>query len=1097
MKLSNENQMISAGFVIPAALSRLAVIGAMVACSTFVAAAGLAVIDGVTAFEGRPGFSFRAADQSVAIPDAVVLPREISSVCAFDIGDGPAAADVTFLHGIREAGGACGFAKEGSGTLRIEGEVRLSGFITIYGGTLDLSAAKPGERLRINLMGDARLVPPDTPVELYLNGEKLQPGTWGPAGSTAAGKAQHESSNLASVVRVADTGRSRKETWKDLKYGIFSHYTWNGYGMTAGLPNADGSRAATIDELADGFDVPNYVNQLVEAGVQYVVFTAWHSGTCPLYPSAAMDKWAPGRPDSPKRDLLGDVLDECHKRGIRPFFYCHPYQPVAEPHNDWINDLFAEVVDRYGERLDGLWIDENFQNCSQDSVVDYRRLMRTIKERNPDLVLTHNNGGFQTYGTDEGVQEVQWEYHEGRMASVYQIFHQTAKSPEDMLVTTVIQAAANTLGGGIQWSIDAHGAGGGSRGGLDASARPILDGFVELFKPIADSVKNTRPSTSYPPPFSGAVVRLANLKWGVATRSGDDMSEFLHVLKPPAGDTLTLPPPADGKLFTNARLLDGGAAVEFRQSNRGLSLTLPEGVSWKSPNTVIVMDVAAPGGVGMVNNTSPSVHFRGSSWKNLPAEGFRGDAQEAAADGDAFAFTFEGTDVEWIGSRGKGHGTVEITLDGVSQGIIDLAEGEGSFVSVFTQRNLPRGKHTLVGINRGTGTVTVDAFRVSDLINNSDAGIEFATTTRHAPTSASLEGPWETRGNTWINGEKFTYQFHGTDIEVFGGAAHGSGDLELTLDGKHLATVHCNASETSRSLARATGLTNGPHVLVGQYTNPHPAGFISALDGFAVTRPDYWSYQKNRGSTEIGGDVHLSGIHGATGSLTFHGSGVEVYVTRDAESRTAHYKLDGGGSSLWVGLNHYLPVTLPRAKVFQASSLVPGKYTVAFINAANPNGVTFSSVRLGIDAIRVHRGASLSAQPLFWGADGRGGSGNWDIGISENWSDGARPTRWEDCGAEDHVAIFGGEGGTIQVASPVRVHRMVFRSEGFSFTGPSPLVLTGEGPAFEIPDGSRVVAKLPVLLSDGSDLPPGTYTSSSHPALVTGGGSLVVETPAP
>ncbi|MCB1130880.1 MAG: alpha-L-fucosidase [Verrucomicrobiae bacterium] len=1067
----------------------------LVLLSPFGAAAGLAAIDGVTAIEGRPGFSFKGATAAVAVPDPVILPREISSVCTFDIGDGPSVVDVTFRHGIREAGGACGFAKEGPGTLRVEGEVRLSGFITAYQGTLDLSAAKPEGRLRIHLMGDVRLVPLDAPVELYLNGEKLQPGNWGAPGSVESGEAEHELPNLTATTRVADTGPSRRETWKDLKYGIFSHYVWNGYGMTAGVPNADGSRAATIDELADSFDVPNYVNQLVEAGVQYVVFTAWHSGTCPLYPSAAMDKWAPDRPDSPKHDLLGDVLDECHKRGIRPFFYCHPYQPVAEPHNDWINDLFAELIDRYGERLDGLWIDENFRNCTQDSVVDYRRLMRTIKERNPDLVLTHNNGGFQTYGTDEGVQEVQWEYHEGRMASIYQIFHQTAKSPEDMLVTTVIQAAANTLGGGIQWSIDAHGPGGGSRGGLDASARPILDGFVELFKPIADSVKNTRPSTSYPPPFSGSVVRLANLKWGVATRSGDDKREFLHVLKPPSGDTLMLPPPADGKLFANARLLDGGAALKLHQSDRGLSLTLPAGVSWKSPDTVIVMDVAAPGGVGMVNNTSPSVHFRGPSWKNLPAEGFRADAHQATADGDAFAFTFEGTDVEWIGSRGKDHGKVELTLDGKPQGTIDLSQGQGTFVTLFSKRNLPRGKHTLIGTKRGEGIVTVDAFRVSDLINDADPAVEFASTTRHGASAATLEGLWEPRESTWINGQKFTFHFHGTDIEVFGGAAHGSGDLELTLDGKRIETVHCNVSSESRSLARITGLRNEPHVLVGQYTNPHPAGFISALDGFAVTRPDYWSYQKRRGLGEIGGDAHISAIHNATGSLTFDGSGVEVYVTRDVESRTAHYTLDGGGSSLWVGLNHYLPVTLPRATVFRYPNLVPGRYTVGFTNAANPTGVNFSSVRLAIDAIRIHKGESSSALPLTWGADGRGGSGIWDVGVSENWSDGTRPARWEDFGAEDQIAVFAGQGGTIEVASPVRVHRLVFRSDRFTLTGPGPLALTGQGPAFEITNGGRTVAKLPVRLPDGSDLPPGTYTFSSHPHLVTGNGSLVVEGP--
>jgi autotransporter-associated beta strand protein len=1022
--------------------------------------------------------------------EPVRLRHEISSVCSFLIEDGPAVVDVDFKGGVLEAGGSCGFTKSGPGTLRIAGNIRISGFITVYDGVLDLSAARAVGGLRINLLGDSRLRPPSTPegaFELLVNGVKLAPGEWGPESSPA----------LSGPIRVADTGPSRRDRWLDLKYGIFSHYVWNGYGMSAGMPNADGSFSKTIDELAESFDVANYVDQLVAAKAQYVVFTAWHSGTCPLFPSSAMEKWAPGRPDTPRRDLLGDLLDECRKRGVRPFFYCHPYQPVAEPHNDWINDLFAELVDRYGDRLDGLWIDENFQDCSQDKVVDYRRLMRTIKERNPELVLTHNNGGFQTYGVDEGVQEVQWEFHEGRMASIYQIFNQTAKSPEDMLLTTVIQAAANTMGGGVQWSIDAHGSGGGKRGGLDEKARPILDPFVKLLAPIADSVLNTRPSSSYPPPFSGTVVKLSSLTWGVATQSADERREFLHVLKPPAGKALTLPPPADGKVFAKARLLDGGQAVNLHQSNRGLVLTLPDGIEWKKPDTVIVLDVVAPGGIGLVNNTSRALQYRGASWsyqRDLASGGFRADAQRATADGDAFVFTFEGTDVEWLGSRGPKHGKVELAIDGVPQGEVDLSQGSGRFVSLFSKKGLPRGKHTLSGTKRGGAVMSVDAFRVSDLINDSDPEIVFDTTTRHDARAAALEGPWEPRGSSWINGQRFTFTFHGTVVEVQGGAAHGSGDLVLTLDGQPHSTVHCHGGQTTRTLATISGLSNGQHTVVGQYTNPHPGGFISALDGFVVTRPDYWSREGGRGLGELGNDAHVSTLKNAVGRLSFHGSGVEVIVTRDSESRTAHYTLDGGGSSLWVGLNHYSPVTIPGAAVFRCPNLVPGRHKVSVINGANPSGVNFSSVRLAVDAIRVHKGESSSASPLFWGSDGRGESGTWDAGASANWHDGASAVTWQDFGAEDHLAVFAGKGGMIELAVPVRVNRMVFRADGYTFRGQA-IELTGTKPSIQLAEAVRAVFAVPVRIADAAELTPGSYTAATHPDLIVGGGTLVVASP--
>jgi len=924
-------------------------------------AAELSSLEGVVVDKARPGFVFKST-RPLRVTDAVRVPREVSSICAFNVEDGPDEVDVFFEGGMIQVGGPCGFAKEGRGTLKVAGDFLMSGYLSVYGGTLDLSAARPQTTLRIHLMGDSRLVPPvdaAAGIELHINGAKLSPGRWGPPGSIAAGKADHESASLAAVVRVADSGPSRKDRWKGLKYGIFSHYVWNGYGMTAGTRKEDGSVAASIDEFAEVFDVPNYVNQLVEAGAQYVVFTAWHSGTCPMFPSTAMDKWTPGRPDSPKRDLLGDLLDECRKRGVRALFYCHPYQPVAEPHNDWINDLFAELVDRYGDRLDGLWIDENFQDCTQDKVVDYRRLMRTLKERNPDLVLTHNNGGYQSYGVDEGVQEVQWESLEGRMASQYQIFTQTAKSPEDMLVTTVIQAAANTMGGGIQWSIDAHGAGKNSRGGLDASCRPILDGFARLFQPIAESVGNTQPSSSYPPPFSGPVVKFATLAWGVATQSTDGNREYLHVLKAPAGNTLKLPPPADGKLFTNARLLDGGQALSLSLDQAGLTLTLPEGLAWRKTDTVIVMDVLSPGGVGLVNNTSRSVKYRGASWTLRSGQGhheFHDDSHAATADGDAFGFVFNGTDIEWISERGPDRGVVEIAIDGVPQGTVDLSKGSGVFQTVFAKSGLARGTHSITGTKRGGAVMTVDAFRVSELINDGDADVSFPTTTWYGAGSAGLTGPWEGRGDHVMNGSAYSFTFEGTGVEISAAADYGWADMVVTLDGKAHSTVRVSTDQPQLNVLKIEGLAHGRHTVEASYTNRAPSGFQSSLYGFLVTRPDFWRHVRNRGLGEYKDDVHVSELKGSGGSCTFTGSGVEIYTTRDAESRTVHYTLDGGGSSLWVGLNHYSPVTLPGQVVFRHPNLVPGTYTVGFKNAANPSGVNFSSVRLGIDAIRVYKG---------------------------------------------------------------------------------------------------------------------------------------------
>jgi hypothetical protein len=89
-------------------------------------------------------------------------------------------------------------------------------------------------------------------------------------------------------------------------------------------------------------------------------------------------------------------------------------------------------------------------------------------------------------------------------------------------------------------------------------------------------------------------IKIADLTWGVATRSIDDKFEYLHILKAPADGSriLRLPPPADAKKFSKAVLLADGKPVALKQDAGGLSLALPPGVSWDRLDTVIGLAVA-------------------------------------------------------------------------------------------------------------------------------------------------------------------------------------------------------------------------------------------------------------------------------------------------------------------------------------------------------------------------------------------------------------------------------------------------------------------------------------------------------------------------
>lgn len=431
--------------------------------------------------------------------------------------------------------------------------------------------------------------------------------------------------------------------FRSMKYGFFVHYVWGGeaYSVTV---NKDGSKPAGIDDLADRFDAEGFARDLQTMGVEYVLFTAWHANMNPLYPSKVMDKWLPGH--SSKRDVIGDMIKACKAKGVQVLLYTHPRDghdlsdadmaktgwhrgQGSNPDfdkwdkakwNDFINEAYGELVERYGNDILGLYLDEGSGSADSYRVVDYPRLRKTITGKHPHLLMMHNDYG-NIYTADIGNKEI--FYHNGFdtpdgdqwpsykipisvvVGSIFWAAFPEGKTepaqksdkvgfnkwipytPESMFRYTVLQAGSNTDGGGTLWAAGPYPGGGWESGVLDRMKKTGA-----LIKPVERSIKNTLPSTSY---RTAPGTKIADLTWGVATRAIDDRIEYLHILKPPANGstTLNLPAPADGKKFSKAILLDNGKTVSLKQEPQGLTLSLPPGTSWNRLNTVIALQVAA------------------------------------------------------------------------------------------------------------------------------------------------------------------------------------------------------------------------------------------------------------------------------------------------------------------------------------------------------------------------------------------------------------------------------------------------------------------------------------------------------------------------
>lgn len=726
-----------------------------------------------------------------------------------------------------------------------------------------------------------------------------------PAGEAAA----------ASPATRQEPAISNRERWKRMKYGFFVHYVWDG-GKEATPIRADGSKPKSIDELADGFDAPGFARDLTAMGVEYVFFTAWHSGNFPLYPSAVADRVS-GKPRSPKRDLLGDMIDACHAAGIRVLFYTHPEQAI-----DWTRDWhadqaegFAELVERYGSRIDGLFLDENNPEGRMDPKGNrFQNLERIIKRRNPDLVTVQNFFG-NLYGTDGVMYE--WGGQPGAdpmnwgAASASPIAHTMAsgwiaqKPPgvPTMLYTgegifrfTVMMAGSCVEGGGIAWATGPYVGGGWETGVMEEMTKA-----GRYIAPVAESIKNTCPSRSYP---TQGGTKIGDLAWGVATRSPDDKTEYLHVLKPQPGKVLQLPLPADGKVFANARLLPSKHPVALVSSENGLRLTLSEGDSWDRLDTVIAMDAICPGGRALINDNDASIAYSGSSWQHLCNRNlgeYGNDVHTATADGDSFAIRFDGTEIQIISSRSADRGTVDVFLDGTLRQSVDMSANPNPRTVVFSASGLPTGRHVLKAVKRGGKVMNLDAVQVSELINDNDPRISYLSTyddkvsdpAKH-PNGFITYSPGQWQSNRDITGSQqmgawFTIDFHGTGVIMRG---TGVGAYDFFLDDQFVRRVDMTASGQHHAIGiDLAGLKPGRHVLKGVMVG----GPYVHVDTFSIygCKDADWTRGEVAGMGCLGNDMHSTRNQANLIHFDFEGTDLDLLAPTSEKLGTVQYIIDG------------------------------------------------------------------------------------------------------------------------------------------------------------------------------------------------------------
>lgn len=228
-------------------------------------------------------------------------------------------------------------------------------------GTSDLS-------LRINPVSDAK----DMEVRLYSL-ELADPNT---------------KERLRSEAQAL---RSNTSWMAELPYGFFFH--WNSKSMPKeGEP-------LSYEEAVERFDVDRFAKTVDACGGKLVFFTtSWAEYYFPA-PIQTIDSILPGR--TTQRDLVADLSEALGKYGIRLILYYH----VGHGDPEWwakqaytreeasrlfsnVEKIVAEISQRYGKRLAGLWMDDGIGYYPNGA--SFERITRAAKSGNRDLVICYN-----------------------------------------------------------------------------------------------------------------------------------------------------------------------------------------------------------------------------------------------------------------------------------------------------------------------------------------------------------------------------------------------------------------------------------------------------------------------------------------------------------------------------------------------------------------------------------------------------------------------------------------------------------------------------------------------------------------------------------
>ena len=398
-----------------------------------------------------------------------------------------------------------------------------------------------------------------------------------------------------------------REWFRDAKFGMFIH--WGVYSLLGQGEWVMQNRGITVDRyewLASTFDpvkfdAHTWVALAKRAGVRYITITSRHHDGFSMFATRAtrynIVDWTPFH-----RDPLNELADECHREGIKLFFYYSQldwhnpdYWPrgntgraTGRPESgdwnrylDFMDQQLTELLTNYGP-IGGIWFDGMWDKPDADWQLG--RTYALIHRLQPAALIVPNHHRAPLPGED--VQTFEQDLPGANTAGfntreIGALPLETSLTMNESWGFNITDTKFKTVRELIGYLVRAAGrdanlllnVGPRPDGTIQPEAVARLDSLGVWLGTYGSSIYGTRGGPIAPRP------------WGVTTRRADSI--FVHVLDWP---DQTLAIPAFGPRVLRAEMLAGGTRVPFAQTESGVTLTLPE-TAGDTPDRVVILVV--------------------------------------------------------------------------------------------------------------------------------------------------------------------------------------------------------------------------------------------------------------------------------------------------------------------------------------------------------------------------------------------------------------------------------------------------------------------------------------------------------------------------